>query len=93
MYFLGISMTDPIRVIEWRRENVQNPKRGVMMIWHELYGTYNSDAGRVVPLDQALGAGWVMIRVPRVETGTRTRPSAWVVLLSPLDINGKATGR
>jgi hypothetical protein len=90
-YFLGISLTDPNRIVEWQQKNVLRPRRGVIMVWDEMYGTHNSDADRVIPLDVVLRAGWVPLRVPRIETGTRDRPSEWVVLLSPQDVNGRPT--
>jgi hypothetical protein len=92
-YFLGISPTDAMQTVEWHTSNVTNPPRGTVMIWHRVYGTHNSDAQRVVPLSDVLGAGWVPLPVARIQTGTTAQPSDWLVFLSPLDINGRPTTR
>ena len=92
-YYLGISMTDPARAVEWKSPNVARPPAGVIMIWDEMYATHNADTKLIADLDGVLAAGWVPLRVPRVETGTRRRATAWLILLSPTDTSARPTLR
>ena len=82
-YFLNISQTQHGQSVEWTKENVDHPPPGTMMVWDAMYGQYNSDQKRVVPLDEILRAGWVPIHPPAVETRTRNGPSDWRIFLSP----------
>jgi hypothetical protein len=82
-YFLNISQTQRGESVEWTRQNVDHPPPGTMMIWDAMYGQYNSDQNRIVPLDEVLRAGWIPIHPPAVETRTRSAPSDWRIFLSP----------
>jgi hypothetical protein len=82
-YFLNISQTQSGQSVEWTKDNVAHPPPDAMMIWDAMYGQYNSDQKRVVPLDEILRAGWIPIHPPAVETRTRGGPSDWRIFLSP----------
>jgi hypothetical protein len=88
-YFLNISQTQRGQTVEWTRANVEHAPPGTLMVWDAMYGVYNSDDKRVVPLDAILRAGWVPVPAPAVTTATRERPSDWHIFLSPLDSSNK----
>ena len=89
-YFMDISATDRYRVVEWRKGNVEHAPNGVILVWDWVYGTHNSDADRVITVEDLLRAGWVQIPVPRVQD-TRPAPNTRLVFLSPRDALGRPT--
>lgn len=82
-YFLGISPTDKFRSTEWRLDLIQHPRPGTILLWDWVYGTHNSDRLRIVNPEEIIKAGWIPVRVPRVEDGWTNRQSTWMVFVSP----------
>jgi hypothetical protein len=89
-FFLDMSPTAGYRVVEWRKDNIARPPKGVILVWDWVYGTHNSDDQRVITVEDLLRAGWVQIGVPRVQD-TRPAPNTRLVFLSPFDVTGKPT--
>jgi hypothetical protein len=58
-YFMGVSHTDAGWVRDWRRDVLLNPQPGTLLVWDPVYAKYNSDANRVVALEELRAAGWV----------------------------------
>jgi hypothetical protein len=58
-YFLGVSQTAHRSSAEWTKKTVDNPPPGTILIWDSVYGVYNADTGRSVPLKEIINAGWI----------------------------------
>jgi hypothetical protein len=58
-YFMGVSHTDAGWVRDWRRDVLLKTPPGTLLVWDPVYAKYNSDANRVVALDELRAAGWV----------------------------------
>jgi len=78
-FFLDVSPTDPARAMEFHRRNViGDPPAGVMLVWDPIYGLYNSDAQRSIPIDEVLAQGWI-----ELTDGVPDLGGGWRVLISP----------
>jgi len=96
-YFADISPTDKNRTEEFHLKVIENPPPGVILIWDPMYGMYNADANRAIPLDRILERGWRVVRrfekvVPAKADSAINRMAAavqqdelpeWVVLVPP----------
>ncbi|CAN5452313.1 hypothetical protein BH09PLA1_BH09PLA1_19070 [soil metagenome] len=82
-YFLDISPTDKYRSTEWRRDLIAHPRPGTVLLWDWVYGTHNSDRQRIVEPAEIIAAGWIPVRLPRIEDGWTNRDSTWLVFVSP----------
>jgi hypothetical protein len=88
-YFLDVAPTDGRRIVEWRKDELDHPKPGTLVIWDPMYSIYNSDAKRSVPVDELRQAGWIDIT-----DNVATIGPGWHVLISPMDANGqRSVGR
>lgn len=107
-YYIDRSPSDQRVSAYWNRTSVKKDHRGVMLIWDPIYGLYNSDKECSIGLDELREIGWVPVHVFEKQEDTRAGDTAmeklarkiqsngvgaWVVLLSPLDKDGRPTDR
>jgi hypothetical protein len=57
-YYLDLSQSGP-ECREWRRPIVEAAPEGTILIWDPMYGIYNADAERSIPLEEIRRAGWI----------------------------------
>ena len=88
-YFMGVSHTDDAWVREWRRDLLLKPQPGTLLVWDPVYAKYNSDANRVVSLNEVRAAGWV--ELPQLADAFNPISSGepWHFFVSPSTIFGK----
>lgn len=77
-YFLDVCPTDPRFMLQWSRQQVSPPPKGVVLIWDDVYSLYNADADLVVPRKVIDNAGWKLIRID-----TDAYQHHWAIYLSP----------
>jgi hypothetical protein len=65
-YYLDLSPADPERVVEWRRDLMQHPPPGTVLVWDPIYSARNANTARALSLDEVRKAGWV--QVPEFDT-------------------------
>jgi hypothetical protein len=61
-YFLGISQTNHGTSAEWTRQTIDACPAGTILVWDSVYGVYNADTNRSVPLQEITSAGWIPLR-------------------------------
>ena len=59
---LDISTTDPRRTIMWGKQLVQQKTSGVIIVWDDVYGTYNADKSMCVSRNELIANGWHPIK-------------------------------
>lgn len=75
--YLDFSMTDRRKTVVWGKPMLTKGKRGVIVVWDEVYGTKNADANMCVTREELAENGWKLLRT--FVRGERT----WEVYTSP----------
>jgi hypothetical protein len=58
-YYLDFAPGDRQRELTWSTELIKARPPGVLVYWDPIYGLFNSDQTRIVPLSMLLENGWV----------------------------------
>lgn len=93
-YFLDRSPSGEC-TYEWHKRTIANPPKGTCLIWDPIYGVYNSDAERSIPLEKIRQAGWVWHRqgliqaLGFVKAFTTPFDNQWQLFLSPRNDRGQ----
>jgi len=80
-YYQGVSPTDPAITPEWSRYTVQSPPPGAVLVWDPNYTRWNSDASRVVCLEDVQKAGWICVKTFQVVNSQPGRPGKLAILM------------
>ncbi len=62
LYFLNDDASR--HIVEWRKDVIDSCPAGTILIWDPIYGVFNSDAARSIPVDELRRAGWQPIDTP-----------------------------
>jgi hypothetical protein len=87
-YAMDISSTDSSRTRPWTKKSVDSAPPGCILIWDPIYGIYNSESDRSIPLSEILAAGWIPIPGPE---NVGDSWAEWRFFLSPQTIQGTPT--
>jgi hypothetical protein len=90
-YFMGVSHTDAGWVREWRREVLLKPQPGTFLVWDPVYAQFNSDANRVISLEEIRSAGWVEVSEIADAFNPISSGAPWHFFVSPTSIFGRAS--
>ena len=60
-YYQGVSPANKDVSPEWNHDTANRPPNGAIFVWDPMYANYNSDARRIVSLEEIEKAGWVRV--------------------------------
>jgi hypothetical protein len=81
-YVLEVNPADGGKVVNFRRELIEQPTDGVILIWEPIMAKFNSDQRASAEMTSVLAGGWRFVG----SYGTE-----WKVFLSPSDKDGNIT--
>ena len=88
-YYMDISHTDDGWIRPWDKGTCAKAPPGTLMIWEPTYALNNSDANRVVTLEEVRAAGWVERADLMPDTMFFDPGMEWRIFLSPRSIVGE----
>lgn len=59
---LDISTLDPARTTSWGQATVQHRPPDTLLVWDEVFGNHNSDAGMCISRQLLLDNGWTLLK-------------------------------
>jgi len=92
-YFMDVSLTDGGWVREWRKEFIDKPRPGTMLVWDPTYAQFNADQDRVIPLEEVERAGWVPLPEVSEQINEIGDGGEWQVFASPKSVFGRPPAR
>lgn len=91
-YYMDVSHTDRGWIRPFDKGSIAKSQPGTVLVWEPTYASHNSDAGRVVTLDEVRAAGWVE-RPDLVPDMLWDPGQQWRIFLSPRSITGRASSQ